>query len=154
MQHTHTTHTQPIHFHLCLENDQNPCFQHRQNQHLCFEIFIQTTTHTNNPYTHTHTPSHTKHSLELRAVAAGKDAGGDGDDDGGDAVAEEVVPADPRALGLEDLDQHDVELDPLQTHPGKGGQEGEVQHARDDRTQHLPRVHTGRAQTPGTGTYR
>ena len=47
-------------------------------------------------------------------------------------VAGQVVPESARALGLKHLDEHDVELHALETHPREGGQEEVVQTASDD----------------------
>lgn len=72
------------------------------------------------------------HSRFLRPVALVVDGRGDADHDGGEEVAGHVVVLLPGVFALEDLDQHEVELDPLETHPGEGGQKEEVENPRDD----------------------
>lgn len=78
----------------------------------------------------------------LRAVAFVVDGRWDAHHHGWDEVAEAVVILDARALALEDLDQHQVKLDALQTHPGEGSQEAEVENPGNDGAQQLRGSHT------------
>ena len=66
------------------------------------------------------------------AVAEGIDDWGDGHDEDGHSVAAEVIPLDARFVRLEDLDQHDVQLESLQEHPHEGAEEEKVEEAGDE----------------------
>lgn len=72
------------------------------------------------------------HSRFLRPVALVVDGCGDADHNGGEEVTGHVVVLLPGVLALKDLDQHEVQLDPLQAHPGEGRQEEEVEDSGDD----------------------
>lgn len=52
-------------------------------------------------------------------------------------IAERIVVLPTRALRFEDLHQHDVELNPLQTHPGEGRQKEIVKEHRYDAAHEL-----------------
>ena len=52
-------------------------------------------------------------------------------------ITESVEPAFARALSLEHLNEHEVELDPLQTHPRECTQEEEMQKTSYHRTSSL-----------------
>lgn len=68
----------------------------------------------------------------LGPVALVVDGCRDADDDGGEEVAGHVVVLFPGVFALEYFYKHEVQLDPLKTHPGEGSQEEEVQDPRDD----------------------
>lgn len=77
------------------------------------------------------------HSRFLRPVALVVDGRGDADHNGGEEVTGHVVVLLPGVFALEDLHQHEVQLDPLETHPGEGSQEEEVEDPGDDGAPHL-----------------
>lgn len=77
------------------------------------------------------------HLRFLGPVAAVVDGRGDAHHDGGEEVTRHVVVLFPRVFALEDLHEHEVQLDPLETHPGEGSQEEEVQDPRDDGASNL-----------------
>lgn len=55
----------------------------------------------------------------------------------GNAITKQVVPLPATPLTLEHLDQHHVQLETLQTHPGEGRQEQEVKESRNHTAQNL-----------------
>ncbi len=77
------------------------------------------------------------HLRRLGAVAAVVDSCGDGDHDGREEVTRHVVVFFPRVFAFKDLHEHEVQLDPLKTHPGEGRQEEEVENPSDDCTSNL-----------------
>lgn len=72
------------------------------------------------------------HSRFLRPVALVVDGCGDADHNGGEEVTGHVVVLLPGVFTLKDLDQHEVQLDSLEAHPGEGSQEEEVEDPGDD----------------------
>lgn len=72
------------------------------------------------------------HSRFLRPVALVVDSCGDADHNGREEVTRHVVVLFPWVFALKDLDEHEVQLDPLKTHPGEGSQEEEVEDTSDD----------------------
>lgn len=77
------------------------------------------------------------HSRFLRPVALVVDGCGDADHNGREEVTGHVVVLLPGVFALKDLDQHEVQLDPLEAHPGEGSQEEEVEDPGDDGTTDL-----------------
>lgn len=77
------------------------------------------------------------YSRFLRPVALVVDGCGHADHNGGEEVTRHVVVLLPGVFALKDLDQHEVQLDPLETHPGEGSQEEEVEDPGDDGTPNL-----------------
>lgn len=67
-----------------------------------------------------------------RAVAAVVDSRRDAHHDRREEVTGHIVVLAAGELALEHLHQHEVQLHALQTHPGEGCQEAEVQDASDD----------------------
>lgn len=76
-------------------------------------------------------------------IAAVVDGGGHDDHDGGEKVARHVVVLLPWVFALENLHQHEVELDPLQAHPAEGSQEKEMQNPSDDGAANLQTIDSG-----------
>lgn len=77
------------------------------------------------------------HSRFLRPVALVVDGCGDADHNGREEVTGHVVVLLAGVFALKDLDQHEVQLDPLEAHPGEGSQEEEVEDPGDDGTTDL-----------------
>lgn len=70
-------------------------------------------------------------------IALVVDSCGDGNHNGREKVTRDVVVLLPRVFALEDLHEHEVQLDPLKTHPGEGCQEKEVEDPGNDGTSNL-----------------
>lgn len=77
------------------------------------------------------------HSRFLGPIALVVDCCGDGNHNGREEVTRHVVVLLPRVFALEDLHEHEVQLDPLETHPGEGCQEEEVEDPSNDGTSNL-----------------
>lgn len=67
----------------------------------------------------------------------------------GEAVATQIVVLFAGVLALKDLHQHEIELNALQTHPGEGGQEEEMQKASKDGTGDLKTAARDRGERKG-----
>lgn len=121
----------------------SPGMRIRRWQEMMSRFLFQKLPHTDTagePAQRTHTvgllisqdPLREPHLRFVSPVAPVVDSRGDADHDGREEVTRHVVVLFPRVLALEDLHQHEVQLDPLKTHPGEGGQEEEVEDPRDD----------------------
>lgn len=84
-----------------------------------------------------HPSAKTAHLRSLRAVAAVVDGCRDAHHHGREEVPGDVVVLSAREFALKHLDQHEVQLNTLQTHPGERGQEAEVENPGDDGTHNL-----------------
>lgn len=72
------------------------------------------------------------HSRFLGPIALVVDSCGDADHNGREEVTRHVVVLLSGVFALKDLHQHEVQLNPLETHPGERGQEEEVEDPSDD----------------------
>lgn len=81
------------------------------------------------------------HLRPLCAVAPVVDGCWDAHHHGRDEVPGDVVVLPARELALEHLDQHEVQLHTLQTHPGERSQEAEVENPGDDGAHQLTGRH-------------
>lgn len=73
----------------------------------------------------------------LGPVALVVDSRGHGNHNGREEVTRDVVVLLPRVFALKDLHEHEVQLDPFQTHPGEGCQEEEVEDTGNDGASNL-----------------
>lgn len=87
------------------------------------------------------------HSRSLCAVASVVDGCRDAHHHSWDEVPRDVVVLSARELALKHLDQHEVELHTLQTHPGESSQEAEVENAGDDGAHQLTGGHVETSHT-------
>lgn len=77
------------------------------------------------------------HLRPLRAVASVVDGCWDAHHHSWEEVPRDVVVLSAWELALKHLDQHEVQLHTLQTHPGERSQEAEVENPGDDRAHQL-----------------
>lgn len=91
------------------------------------------------------------HSRSLCAVASVVNGCRNAHHNSRDEVPRDVVVLPARELALKHLDQHEVQLHALQTHPGERSQEAEVENAGDDGAHQLTGGHMQRTHTKVRG---
>lgn len=93
------------------------------------------------------------HSRFLCPIALVVDSCGDADHNGREEVTRDVVVLLSGVFALKDLHQHEVQLNPLETHPGERGQEEEVEDPSDDGAPNLGFGQSERKKKKGHGQF-